>query len=34
MSDDLLNTIYKESWDYIMYSSEALKLGIVEEIIK
>lgn len=34
MSDDLLNTIYKESWDYIMDSSEALKLGIVEEIIK
>lgn len=33
MPDDLLNTIYKESWDYIMDSSEALKLKIVDEII-
>lgn len=33
MSDELLNTIYKESWDYIMDSTEALKLKIVDEII-
>lgn len=33
MPDELLNTIYKESWDYIINSSEALKLKIVDEII-
>jgi ATP-dependent Clp protease protease subunit len=33
MSDELLNTIYKESWDYIMDSNQALQLKIVDEII-
>ena len=33
MSDELLDTIYKESWDYVIDSNLALELGIVEEII-
>ena len=33
MSDELLDSIYKESIDYIIDSEKALELGIVEEII-
>lgn len=33
MSDELLNQIYRESWDYIITSDMALELGIVDEII-
>ena len=34
MSDELLDSIYKESIDYIIDSEKALELGIVEEIIQ
>ena len=33
MSDELLNRIYNESLDYIIEPSQALELGIVDEII-
>jgi len=33
MTDELLDTIYKESWDYVIDSNLALELGIVEKIL-